>query len=248
MSTMSYIYNVNYQECISIIRDIVLIVGAGSLIRSLWNWRLDRVANLIKDDLSLREKIGPLISKYVKDFSLEKNDIPISFLHWKNYPGKFKDDGFKHFLYVPKLNGKRYDGWIDNVGVKFIYHAYVDARSLYTDKDDIFFFDDYGKKINEFEEHTKVIMVERLPFYNIINFDFNEDCGEPIFYTKHKYNSSKLYDDYIIIREVDSKGNPHKFIELSRAKMMKKYSPIKYRVMKLKIMYSNFVSANAHHS
>ena len=128
-------------------------------------------------------------------------------------------------------------GWIDNTGIFFTEPVWFFNQSFYIDKDDIFFLAKEGQNYEGFKELSNKILVRHMPFTKIVNYDFKERIEyEPIFYIKHSYKCKKLYSDAYQINE--KQGGEHFTYEVTRKKNLKKYSWIRYKLLKLKLMFS----------
>jgi hypothetical protein len=226
------IYKIHHDK-INLIKDLIFFAGAYKLYEFLKNKKLQYTSNKIIRDIEFRDNIEPQLSKYIN----EENGKAIRFVHWKNYLN-LENDGFKFFLRINYLDDKPYYGWIDNNGLNFEERFYFD-KSVYIDKNNIFFIDKKNLIFRNFKE-LRCVFILHLPFSNIINYDFLEKIEyEPVFYLKYYYNNwKKLYDDKIVIKAID--GEDWLMLELSQKKMLKKYSFLKYSLIKIKVIFLNF--------
>ncbi len=224
-----------YKEWIELIKDLVFFVGAYTffhgtylLIKYLRNKRFEAVSSSIDSNLKFREKLEPLLREFVFDKAPNTKDIAIRFVHWKNYPWNLSDDAYKFYLHIRYLDQTPHYGWLDNTGVNFEQHPWSFGNSTYVDNNGIFFFAPKGLNTARFQEFTDTVLVLKMPFKNIINYDFRQLIEyEPVFYTRYYYNNwNKLYDDKVVLRNKEGCG--HLIMDLSQKNMMRKYSRLRY--------------------
>ncbi|PCI34462.1 MAG: hypothetical protein COB54_01370 [Alphaproteobacteria bacterium] len=230
-------FYIEYQTWIELIRDLIFFGGAYYIFKFLYHRNFDKTLERIDKNLKLREKIEPLLEEYVlKEYKNGIKDIGIRFVFWKNYPRNLSNDGFKNTLRIELFDETLTQGsWIDNTGINFVDSPWYFSKSLYVDKDGIFFFDNANQTFPKFREYRDVVYISHLSFINIVNFDFKEIIEyEPVFYIRYPYdNFKKLYDDKIIIRE--KSGNKSMHLELSWSKRLEKNSMFGYSALKAKL-------------
>ncbi len=230
------------KDWIDLIKDIVFLLGALTIVKFFWNKRFKDQSQAIEHALTKRHSIEKHLNDYVYEKHKNKVGIGIRFVHWKNYPNKLDNDAFAQELFTwPRENKVLPSGFINNTGINFIEPLWRYSESVYIDHNGIFFFATKNTKISGFKEIQNCILVKHLPYTNIINFDFREFIEyEPVFYTKYSYNSWKLYDDVLIIRNRPDETWIN--IELSKKRMLQKYSWFNYKRLKLKLWFVHFFS------
>ena len=226
------------KDWIDFVKDLVFFAGAVGLIKLLINWNFEKKKQRISENLRFRDEVEDKLQQYVLDkFKNGIKDIGIRLVHWKNYPWKLENDGFKHTLWVRQIDERTMpSGWIDNTGVNFREDPWFLGNSIYLDRNGIFFFDKVGQTFKGFQELKDVCWRLHMPFTNIINFDFKEFIEyEPVFYIRYPYKKyEKLYDDNYIIRE--KPGNRYFRTELMRSRQIKKPNSAKHWYLKLSIL------------
>ena len=224
-----------YENQINLVKDLIFFAGAYKIFAYLKNKKFQDSCREINENLKFREKIEPQLEEFIRDSEIK--DISIRFVHWQNYPRKLSDDGYKLLLRINYDNDKPWYGWISNTGINFEQPLKFFSKSVYLDKNDIFFIADKDQKFKNFKE-IRCTFILHLPFKNIINFDFKERIEyEPVFYTRYFYtNWKKNYDDLVILREL--KGSEYFHYELSQKRVLKKYSLARYIFLKIKLFFS----------
>lgn len=241
-------FYLNHKNWIELIKDAVFLSGAFALFRWLWKRRLNETSDQIRKNLEFRERIEPHLDKYVRDkASNDVKDIGIRFIHWKNYPWNVSDDAYKFCLRVNYFESKPHFGWIDNTGISFEEPLWWFESSVYEGEKGIFFIDRKGLKIKGFEEYSDAVILTKLPFAHIVDFDFKEYVEyEPIFYIRYPYNKwKKLYEDDLILRERPHVDETHYLRrQLKQSRRLKRYSWVGYNMMKLKLSTYELFSSN----
>lgn len=237
-----------YQYWINLIKDLAFLAGAVTFFRGAYlffayiqNRSYTEKAIEIDKNINFREKLEPKLNDYIFDAAKGTKDISIRFVHWKNYPWKLDDDGFKFLLRINYLEKTPHYGWIDNTGI-YLEEPIWFSNSLYIDNNGIFFIDKKDQKHKGFTEIADAVLVLHMPFSNIVNYDFRERIEyEPVFYIKHQYlNWKKLYNDKVSVRE--KHGTEYKNIELSQSKMIRRFSKFSYKIMQLKLFFLKLIS------
>jgi len=132
-------------------------------------------------------------------------------------------------------------GWINKTGLNFQENIWFTGKSIYVDKDGIFFFAPKGETYDNFEELADKCLIQHMPFSSIINYDFKEYIEyEPVFYIKYHYTKySKLYSNHLIVRE--KAGKNYFSHELDRKLQISKPKSIQHLYIKLKIWLNTFL-------
>lgn len=231
-------YNEN-ATLINFIKDIVCFLSAFTLIKYLWNWNFIRKTEKIESNLKFRERIEAALDDYViKENKNGIKDIGIRFVHWKNYPRRLQNDGYKHLLKVEYHDNQLLlSSWIDNVGIYFQEHLWFTSSSLYIDAAGIFFFASSERQYKGFTEHKNKRLIVQFPFTKIVNFDFREIIEyEPVLYIRYPYTKyKKLYSREYQIRE--KFGDEYSYVELDSRKQISKHTWVRY---KTKLILSKF--------
>lgn len=226
----TYLSNKNW---IDLVKDIVFFAGAITLIKYLLNKRFQDKSREIQNNLNSRKDIEENLHKYVEEKSDNNVVIAIRFVYWKNYPYNLNNDAFPHalFLYAHEDNTVR-SGYIDNTGINFEERFNLSGASIYIDQNGIFFIDNKNQEFVGFNEIKNPKLTMHMPYHNIINYDFREFIEyEPVFYIRYPYTKRrKLYDDEVIIRGKDISP-----INTKQSRMLKKYSYIRLKFIKLKL-------------
>ena len=226
-----------HQDWINLVKDLVFFFGVVGIIKYLFNRHFVNKSDEIRNNLKARDDIEDKLSKYVLEKHNNNVNISIRFVHWKNYPWNLGDDGYEHQLFVRTLDERTLpSGWIDNTGLNFEESLSFFGKSIYVDQKGIFFIAKKDTKFEGFKELPGKSLILRMPFSNIVNFDFKTYIEyEPIFYIKHKYNNyKKLYEPIYICRE--SSKNEYFSCKLDRRYKLKSYHPLKYTLMKTKVL------------
>ncbi|MDD3183583.1 MAG: hypothetical protein PHD48_12400 [Alphaproteobacteria bacterium] len=230
-----------HQNEINLVKDLTFFFGAFGIVWSIWKFfrhlatkEIALKTEQIKKNLRFREFLDSKLKEYV--YEKHKNgvkDIAVRFVHWKNYPWNLENDGYKHLLFIRRMDERVLpSGWIDNTGVLIEEPVWWFSKSIYCDERGIFFIGDKNKLYPNFHEMKDCRLILHLPFSNIIDFDFEELIEyEPVFYIKHAYNRyTKLYDPTYVCREKE--GCPYIRIELNRRYQIKGYSYLRHLLAK----------------
>ena len=132
-------------------------------------------------------------------------------VHWKNYPWRLEDDGYKQLLYYDTNLDKRLPHgteFLTNTGILVEEHIWFFDCSLYLGKYGIYIVGKSGQKMTGFREvRQKLKLVRTLKYKHIINWDFEEKIEyEPVFYTRYKYTSRQLFEDEFFAQNYDDDG------------------------------------------
>lgn len=236
---------IKYQAHIQVILNLILLLTSilalfslGSFIVSLFSRKFNSVAEKIKKNLELREKLEIQLSDYIRDNFPGTGDVGIRFIYWKNYPWNIDQDAYKFLLHINDRTSPPFYGWIDNTGVSFEEHIWFYGKSVYVDERGIYFISKVGENNKGFVEYRNARIIKKIPFDNIVNFDFRERVEyEPIFYTRYKYDNKRIWDDEIFIRNRD--GEKYFKIKLKIKYKITSYSFLKYQFFKLYHYFSS---------
>ena len=110
---MDYLLNTyrEYKDWIELVKDLVFFAGAYTFFHGAYllfgylrNKKFEATSTSIDNNLKFREKLEPLLQSFIFDAAKNTKDIAVRFVHWKNYPWKLSNDGFKFhgFKPVPK--------------------------------------------------------------------------------------------------------------------------------------------------
>lgn len=247
---MDFVLNLylEYGDWINLAKDAVFFFGAIGIVKYLFNRRFEVKSNEIKDNLKARDNIEDKLNEYVFEKYRNGVDVAVRCVYWKNYPWNLGDDGYKHLLFVRADDERTLpSGWIDNTGINFEEPLSFFGNSIYVDKNGIFFIAKKESRFEGFKELAGKRLVMRLPFFNIVNFDFKTRIEyEPIFYIKYRYDDfNKLYSYECVCRE--RSGEDWFRFELDRRYQLKQYSLWRYALMRIKIFmkkkYASFSSS-----
>ena len=198
----------SWKPSIDCIQDIAFFCGIFGIIKFIINYNFNKKTSEIQINLEKRKELGQFLTDYVYEkYKNNKKDIAVRFIYWKNYPWKLDDDGYKEHLYYDTNNGVTLPGgFISKTGINFVQHIWFFSKSVYVNKEGLYFIDDKGKQFKRFKEvEGKNIFVFELPFRNIINFDFEDKLEyEAVFYTRYKYDNLNLYNDDVYLRNFDN--------------------------------------------
>lgn len=195
-----------------LLANLVVIVGAVPVFFWLKNRAFEKKKKEIADNLSIRDEIKEKLREHADGYDRrEAQNIGIRLVHWKNYPWKLDDDGYKQTLYYDTNLDKRVGHgteFLGNTGIFVEDHIWYFSKSLYLGKYGIYIIDDSGKKIEGFEEvEQKIKIVDTLKYKYIVNWDFEEKIEyEPVFYMKYKYTNKKLLENQIFAQNFDDDG------------------------------------------
>lgn len=203
---------VQHKDLIDLLKDIVFVIGATAtfvgfyqLIKLLVQRKTLNKRQEMDNDARLYSEVNDKLREYVKGYDLKPNqlrDVGIRLLYIKNYPYKLDNDGFRQELYYYFFTEiHQPSGYISGKGlyvVDFIHH--FSDSIYYNPKNGKWFISKEGRKFRRYKELSLQHLVKRIPFANILGYDFNSDWadkGEPVFYTKYKYTSWRLFADEI---------------------------------------------------
>lgn len=203
-----YVENRDY---IDLAKDVVFVIGATATFVGFYQFIkfLLQRATLNKrqemdNDARLYSEIHDKLREYVEGYGLEYKshlrDINVILLHIKNYPNNFDSDGFRHNLYYYIFDrGHKPSGYITSNGLYVVDFLRQRNQSVYYNfKNGRWFISGEKRKFRKYDELKLQHLVKRIPFANILGYDFHSDWadyGEPLLYTRYKYTSWKLFAD-----------------------------------------------------
>ena len=200
---------VQHRDYIDLIKDIVFTVGATAtfvgfyqLIKFLLQRKTLNKRQEMDNDARLYSEIHDKLREFVEGYGLEYKDhlrdINVILLYIKNYPNNFDNDGFRHNLYYYIFDrGHKPSGYISSNGLYVVDFLRQTNHSIYYNfKNGKWFISTEKHKFRKYEELKLQHLVKRIPFANILGYDFHSDWAdyqEPLLYTKYKYTSWKLF-------------------------------------------------------
>jgi len=158
----------------------------------------------MENDTRMHNEVHTGLKEFVDSYkdasSKNRRDIAIKLLYIKNYPYKLENDGYSQMLYYYFLSeGHQASGYIATTGIYVMeYLGHFSNAIYYNPKSEKWFIDKEGLKFRKYKQLKHKQLVKRIPFANILGYDFNSDWAdynEPVFYTKYKYYKWKLYAD-----------------------------------------------------
>jgi hypothetical protein len=250
-----YVRNKDY---IDFVKDIIFAIGAvvtfygyfkffGFLAqRKMLNKRQE-----MENDSKLYEEIRGKLKEYVDDYGATQKklrDIGIRLLYMKNYPYNLEDDGYSQMLYYRFfMDGQPPTGYISGKGLYVMEHLWFLSQAIYhNSKNGKWFVHEKGRSFRNYQELEHKQLVRRLPFANILGYDFNSDWadkGEPVFYTKYKYYKWKLFADELEAISIDDEFQLAHKVSLSKNKRTRRIR-VRLRAIRIKIR-SRFMQRKA---
>lgn len=221
-------------DFITIISFIVTIYTIFNILRYLKTRKLRNKINEIQQD----EKSFDMLSRELENYiGTGGHDYGVRLVYYKNYPYKLDKDGFRKYLFWYKISEKHIpSGYISNTSVSIIEELSFSGDKLYySDKTHKWFIDNPNKQFERYRELPYDMMVYHIPFQNIIGYRFGSsdwtDRNEPIFFTKYKYNSQKLFSNNIIAVMRSQYGCfPSEQLILHKTKRIKRYKILLYKI------------------
>lgn len=209
---------VRNKEYINFVKDIVFFLGAGAtfygiykFLRFLTQRKMLNKRQEMENDSKLYNEIRSKLKDYVDDYGATQEklrDIGIRLLYMNNYPYKLDDDGYSQMLYYRFfMEGQPPVGYVSGKGIYVMQHLWVFSQSIYhNSKNGKWFIDKKDLSFRNYQELQHKQLVKRLPFANILGYDFDSDWaekGEPVFYTRYKYYKWKLFADELEAISID---------------------------------------------
>ncbi|HSX30266.1 MAG TPA: hypothetical protein VLE73_06945 [Candidatus Saccharimonadales bacterium] len=200
---------------VELVANAIVIVGALPVFFWLKNRAFERKKKEISDNLAIRSDIKERLREHADGYDRSKpHDIGIRLVHWKNYPWRLEDDGYKQLLYYDTNLDKRLPHgteFLTNTGILVEERIWFFDYSLYLGKYGIYSVGKSGQKMTGFREvRQKLKLVRTLKYKHIINWDFEEKIEyEPVFYTRYKYTSRQLFEDEFFAQMSSSAFSGH---------------------------------------
>jgi hypothetical protein len=198
----------------------------------------------MENDTRTYEEVHKKLKDYVDSYEASLNnqrDIGIRLMYIKNYPYKLENDGFSQMLYYYFMSERhKASGYISTTGIYVMEHLWFFGNSIYyNSKNKKWFIDEKDLSFKKYKELKHKQLVKRIPFANILGYDFNSDWadkGEPVFYTKYKYYRWKLFADDLEAVSVDQEYHLAHRVSLKKSKRTKR---TKFLLLRLKrgVMY-----------
>jgi hypothetical protein len=244
------VWHKDHQDLINLIKDTVFFAGAYAFFHGAYFFmkylrekKYQSISSSIRENLECRERLEPLLDKFIVETAKNTKDVALRFVHWKNYPWKLNDDAYKHYPWVKYFSDTTVQQtWLDSTGINIQHPLWYLSTNLYIDKNGIFFTSYKDIKNVNFKKFEETTLILHLPFENIVNYDFKEVIEyEPVLYIRYPYHQrKKLYDDHIVVRNKDGEGYLN--IDLSQKNWMRKYSWPKYQWFKFKLCLRTLLS------
>lgn len=184
-------------------------------------------------------KLKDFVDSYKDASSENRRDIGIRLLYIKNYPYKLENDGYSQMLYYYFMSEYHHaSGYVSTTGLYVMeYLGHFNDAIYLNPKNGKWFIDKEGQKFRKYKQLKHKQLVRRIPFANILGYDFNSDWadkGEPVFYTKYKYYKWKLYADDFEAVTVEEKYHLASKVHLKKNKRKKRVIKTFFRKMKRK--------------
>jgi len=227
-----------HKDYFDFVREIVFAVG---LIATFYGYTkllkyLTQRKALVKrqemeNDAKLYDAIHQKLKERVDSYNAtEENprDIGVRLLYMENYPYKLANDGYDQMLYYYFMSEHhKASGYISGKGLYLMEHIWFYGNNIYYNQNnEKWFIDKKGLSFKKYSELNYKQLVRRIPFANIYGYDFNSDWafkGEPVFYTKYKYDKWKLYADDLEAVNIDQKYHLASKLHLSKKKRTRRF-------------------------
>ena len=258
-----------HKDYFDLLKDIIFAIGViatfygySRFLKFLTQRKMMNKRQEMENDSRLFSAVQGKLKNYVDDYEASpKNlhDIGIRLLYMNNYPYRLEDDGFSQMLYYYFLSeSHKATGYISTKGLYIMDNLWFWGDCIYYNtKNGKWFIDKKGLSFKNFRELKHRQLVKRIPFSNILGYDFDSDWadkGEPVFYTKHKYYKWKLYADDLEGVSIDEEFFLAHKISLKKNKRTKRIrgffkrvkNKIKIYFMRLKRNRNNKTSRTGH--
>lgn len=205
-------------------------------------WNESRKSKAISHDIDMQKNLQNVLDEYV----LEKHnnnvkDIAIRCICSNNYPYNLDHDGYKWHLQILYYDTDKSDiflgSWRDNTGIKICEHVWFAGQSVYVNcSNGVSFVDKANGSYSNFKEYKQPRLVYRLPYRNIVNYDFSYLLErEARFYTCHR--DAKNFDPEVEIVP-NIKDSDYTTMSIDNRLIMMGYNPIVYvyYILKSKIL------------
>ncbi len=242
---------VQHKDQLDLLKDILFAIGLIATFygyfkflkfltqRGSLNKRLE-MENDAKMYNEVQGKLKDFVDSYRDASEENRRDIGIRLLYIKNYPYKLENDGFSQMLYYYFMSEyHKASGYVSTTGLYVMEHLWYFGNSIYYNpKNEKWFIDKKGLKFKKYRELKHRQLVKRIPFANILGYDFNSDWadkGEPVFYTKYKYYKWKLFANDLEAVSVEQKYHLADKVHLVKSKRKKRVVKTLFRRLKHKI-------------
>lgn len=230
-------WHVEHQPAINLFKDVVFLIGVvvtfygyGKIAKYFAVRNTQRKRLEMEYDAELSRKIKPKLTDYVNDYKASPTnlrDIGIRLLYIKNYPYNLNNDGYRFMLHYYFMTARHNaSGYVTGKAIYIVDHLKFMSQSIYfNEKNDKWFIRDKGHTYRGYAELAHTDLLKQIPFANMYGCDFESEWaekGEPVFYTKYKYNDWRLFgDDLQAITQQDG-GYPRNILDLKKNKRAKK--------------------------
>ncbi len=198
---------VQHKDYIDFVKDVIFAIGVIAsfygyfkFLKFLTQRRTLYKRQEMENDTKIYGEIRDKLKEYVEDYGATPTnlrDTGIRLLYMKNYPYNLDNDGFKFMLYYYFMTEHhKPSGYISGKGLYVLDYIRYFSDSIYINpKNGKWFIDKEGQSFKKYKELEHAQLLKRIPFTNIFGYDFNSDWaeGEPVFYTKYRYNHWKLF-------------------------------------------------------
>lgn len=221
-------------DIITIVGFITAIYAICDIIKYLRTRKMQNKINEMQRDEQTSHTLSRELEKYIGSGG---HDYGVRLVFYKNYPYKLDDDGFRKYSYWYKFSEKHVpSGYISNTDVAIIEEvSFCGDRIYYNEKTHKWFIDGSNKQFKKYLELPYDMIIYRLPFQNILGYRFGSsdwtDKHEPVFFTKYKYNSWKLFgDNMTAVLRCQYGGFPSSQLILSKTKRIKRYKVLFHKM------------------
>ena len=246
---------VQHKNDIDFIKDIIFAIGLIAtfygyykILRLLTQRKLLNKRQEMEYDSKLYTEIKDKLKEYIEEFDMApKNlrDVGIRLLYIKNYPYNLDNDGFPFMLYYYFITERHQpSGYISGKGIYVMEYLWSWGGAVYYNGDNgKWFTAKKGLTFKGYQELPNKQLVKRIPFANILGYDFNSDWadkGEPVFYTRYRYTDARLYADELDAVSNDNGEYPLDRVSLQESKRAKRIRTFKIRITnKAKAYFNN---------
>ncbi|GEM_PF-5405636 len=231
------------KNLIEMLKDVGVIVGAWRFIKYVAHKRMSDKWREMQNDLAVYKGMGDKLKEYVDGLgattSPRLHDIYVCLMYIGNYPYDINDDGYRLSLFYrlsrsPASNGKHIPlGYISGKGL----YVYSLSNIYYNQKNGRWFCSSHSDRMRKgYEKLDDYLLVMRIPFANILGYDFDSDIsvnGEPVVYTRYRSSYLRLYADDVRFVKLDDNGRRVDSIE---SKKSKRAGKIRGRIKEIEIL------------
>ena len=230
------------KNLIEMLKDVGVIVGVWRFIKYVAHKRMNDKWSEMRNDLATYKEMGDKLKKYVDGLGATDqsrlHDIYVCLMYIGNYPYDINDDGYRLNLFY-RLPKSQHCG-------KYIPLDYISGKGLYVyslsniycnQKNGRWFCGSHsGRMCKGYEKLDDYFLVMRIPFTNILGYDFDSDIsvnGEPVVYTRYRSSCLRLYADDVRFVKLDDNGRRVDSIESRNGKRAGK---IRGRIKEIEIL------------